>query len=197
MFKLALLTGALSALHSVQAKESSHTRDPAEKEKLYKSEFSSLMKSCDKKGQDFLDEKIKDKNVFLDKKTGLMFKVLKRGEGKEHPLVGTECECNYEGTLVTGKKFDSSFDRGQPLKFAPNQVIKGWTIAMQEMVEGDYWELYIPADLGYGAQGAGGAIPGKQALVFKMRMEKIMSKGKGKTLDVNDELVHRVERDEL
>lgn len=58
------------------------------------------------------------------------------------------------GTLIDGTKFDSSYDRGSPTSFAPNQVIKGWTEAMQLMVEGDKWEMYIPSDLAYGARGS-------------------------------------------
>ena len=59
-----------------------------------------------------------------------------------HPTVSSPCECHYQGTLIDGTKFDSSYDRGSPTTFAPNQVIKGWTEAMQLMVEGDKWEMY-------------------------------------------------------
>jgi len=58
------------------------------------------------------------------------------------------------GTLIDGTVFDSSYDRGSPTAFAPNQVIKGWTEAMQLMVEGDQWEMYIPSDLAYGDRGS-------------------------------------------
>ena len=58
------------------------------------------------------------------------------------------------GTLIDGTEFDSSYSRGSPTTFAPNQVIKGWTEAMQLMVEGDKWELYIPSDLAYGERGS-------------------------------------------
>ena len=67
--------------------------------------------------------------------SGLQYKVLRAGDGKEHPLVGTPCSCHYEGRSAkdypSGPKFDSSYDRGSPSTFAPNQVIKGWTEAMQ------------------------------------------------------------------
>ncbi len=62
--------------------------------------------------------------------------------GVYHPTVSSPCECHYQGTLIDGTKFDSSYDRGSPTTFAPNQVIKGWTEAMQLMVEGDKWEMY-------------------------------------------------------
>ena len=77
-------------------------------------------------------------------------------------------------------RFDSSFKRGSPATFAPNQVIKGWTEAMQLMKEGDTWELYIPSDLAYGDRGAGRSIPGGAALIFTLEMIKV--KGASKTL---------------
>merc|ERR1712118_202992 len=76
-------------------------------------------------------------------------------------------------TLPSGPKFDSSYDRGSPTTFAPNQVIKGWTEAMQLMVEGDKWEMYIPSDLAYGESGSPPKIPGGSALVFRMEILKI------------------------
>ena len=104
--------------------------------------------------------------------SGLQYKVLVSGDGKDHPTKDSPCFCHYEGRTAQnypdGAKFDSSYDRGQPAKFAPNQVIKGWTEAMQMMVEGDKWELYIPARLAYGARGrcgpSGGLVgrPGRE-----------------------------------
>lgn len=83
--------------------------------------------------------------------SGLLYKVLKSGaEGAKKPRVDTPCECHYKGTLIDGREFDSSYSRGTPATFAPNQVIKGWTEAMQMMKEGDHWELYIPSELAYG-----------------------------------------------
>jgi len=91
----------------------------------------------------------------------------------DHPTVSTPCLCHYAGTLIDGTKFDSSYDRGEPTQFAPNQVIRGWTEAMQLMVQGDKWEMYIPSELAYGDRGAGGKIPGGAALVFTMEILKI------------------------
>jgi FKBP-type peptidyl-prolyl cis-trans isomerase FklB len=83
--------------------------------------------------------------------SGLLYKVLKSGpDGAKKPKVDTPCECHYKGTLIDGREFDSSYSRGMPATFAPNQVIKGWTEAMQLMKEGDHWELYIPSELAYG-----------------------------------------------
>ena len=78
----------------------------------------------------------------------LRYKVLREGSGDSHPTVSSSCSCHYAGTLIDGTEFDSSYGRGEPTDFAPNQVIKGWTEAMQLMVEGDKWEMYIPSDLG-------------------------------------------------
>ena len=86
--------------------------------------------------------------------SGLQYKVLRVGKGKFHPKKNAPCKCHYEGKLTNGKVFDSSYARGSPTAFAPNQVIKGWTEAMQLMVEGDKWEMYIPARLGYGPRGS-------------------------------------------
>merc|ERR1711957_588082 len=105
--------------------------------------------------------------------SGLLYKVLKKGEGTHHPTADSPCDCHYAGTTIDGKEFDSSYKRGKPTTFAPNQVIKGWTEAMQLMVEGDKWEMYIPSDLAYGEKGAGGAIPAKAALIFQMELVKI------------------------
>ncbi len=93
-----------------------------------------------------------------------------------HPTVDSQCDCHYKGTLIDGTQFDSSYDRGEPTAFAPNQVIKGWTEAMQLMVEGDKWEMYIPSDLGYGDRGSPPKIKGGDTLVFVM--EIITIKGK-------------------
>merc|ERR1719320_1305363 len=84
----------------------------------------------------------------------------------------TECDCHYQGTLIDGTEFDSSYKRGKPIKFAPNQVIRGWTEAMQLMKEGDHWELYIPPDMAYGNLSSG-SIPGGSTLVFELELVKV------------------------
>ena len=105
--------------------------------------------------------------------SGVQYKVLKKGSGNHHPTVNSPCETHYEGKLITGKVFDSSYARGSPTTFAPNQVIKGWTEIMQLMVEGDQWEVYIPSDLAYGDNGSGSDIKGGDTLIFKMEIIKI------------------------
>ena len=110
--------------------------------------------------------------------SGLMYKVLREGDGDSHPHVGTSCECHYEGKLTDGTVFDSSYERGSPTSFAPNQVIKGWTEAMQLMVEGDKWEMYIPYHLAYGEHGKPPKIPAKATLIFIMELVKIKGTSK-------------------
>merc|ERR1712106_671927 len=106
--------------------------------------------------------------------SGLQYKVVSPGTGTNHPTVDSPCECHYEGRTASnypsGPKFDSSYDRGSPTTFAPNQVIKGWTEAMQLMVEGDKWEMYIPSELGYGDGGSGEKIKGGDVLIFRMEI---------------------------
>merc|ERR1719510_1262892 len=127
-------------------------------------------------GLDFLAAKEKEEGV-NKLPSGLLYKVLKEGHGKEHPKADTPCECHYRGTLIDGTEFDSSYSRGKPTTFAPKQVIKGWTEAMQLMVEGDKWEMYIPSELAYGERGAGGKIPGGATLVFEMEIMKLKGTG--------------------
>jgi len=115
----------------------------------------------------------KDKEGVVEFPSGLQFQVLKRGTGKFHPKVDSPCTCHYHGTLINGDVFDSSVERGQPIDFAPNQVIKGWTEAMQMMVEGDKWKLFIPSELAYGARGSPPKIGPDSALVFEMELIKI------------------------
>ena len=128
-------------------------------------------------GEQFLQaNKSKDGVVTLP--SGLQYKVLVEGSGLKRPLVDTPCDCHYLGTLIDGTQFDSSFDRGKPSTFAPNQVIKGWTEAMQLMVEGDKWEMYIPYHLAYGEHGKPPKIPAKATLIFIMELVRIKGASK-------------------
>ena len=115
--------------------------------------------------------KLKDGVVSLP--SGLQYKVIRKGSGAYHPAINTPCECHYAGTLIDGTEFDSSYSRGSPATFAPNQVIKGWTEALQLMVEGDKWELYIPSELGYGDSGSGAKIKGGDLLIFTIELIKM------------------------
>lgn len=116
----------------------------------------------------------KDKPGVVTLPSGLQYKVLTKGKGPAHPTVDSPCSCHYEGSLIDGTVFDSSYNRGAPTTFAPNQVIKGWTEAMQLMVAGDKWELYIPSELGYGDRGSPPKIKGGDVLIFQMEILAIM-----------------------
>merc|ERR1711941_63737 len=101
--------------------------------------------------------------------SGLMYKVLESGSASgPSPGVNTACDVTYAGQLTNGKQFDAG-----TLSFAPNQVIAGWTEAMQMMHEGDKWELYLPCELAYGPDGDPPDIPPGSCLVFEMQLVKI------------------------
>jgi FKBP-type peptidyl-prolyl cis-trans isomerase FklB len=86
--------------------------------------------------------------------------------------------CNYRGTLINGKEFDSSYKRGQPATFPVSGVIKGWTEALQLMPVGSKWQLFVPAELAYGARGAGGDIGTNSTLIFEVELISIQAKSK-------------------
>ena len=117
----------------------------------------------------------REKEGVIVHESGLQYKVLREGQdGARSPKVGTPCKTHYEGRLIDGTVFDSSYKRGEPTTFAPNQVIKGWTIAMQMMKEGDKWELYIPSELAYGDRRVGPHIKPGSALVFVMEIIEVL-----------------------
>ena len=105
--------------------------------------------------------------------SGLQYEVLATGTGRK-PKATDKVRCHYEGRLVDGTMFDSSVQRGEPAVFGVNQVIAGWVEALQLMSEGDKWKLYIPYNLGYGEQGAGGAIPPYSTLVFEVELLEVL-----------------------
>eukprot|EP00306_Pavlova_sp_CCMP459_P012407 CAMPEP_0185192250 /NCGR_PEP_ID=MMETSP1140-20130426/17829_1 /TAXON_ID=298111 /ORGANISM="Pavlova sp., Strain CCMP459" /LENGTH=301 /DNA_ID=CAMNT_0027758987 /DNA_START=26 /DNA_END=932 /DNA_ORIENTATION=+ len=138
--------------------------------------LAALSSASNAEGEAFLKAN-KDKEGVVTLASGLQYKVLAAGDGDSHPTKASPCTVHYEGRTVAnypdGKVFDSSYARGTPAKFAPNQVIKGWTEAMQKMVEGDKWELYIPSDLAYGDNGRPPKIMGGDVLIFTMEIIEI------------------------
>jgi FKBP-type peptidyl-prolyl cis-trans isomerase FklB len=108
---------------------------------------------------------------------GLQYQIITAGTGPK-PKLEDEVVCNYRGTLISGKVFDSSYDRGEPASFQVGGVIKGWTQALQLMPVGSKWRLFVPADLAYGAEGAGdGAIGPNATLIFEVELLSIKPKG--------------------
>lgn len=119
------------------------------------------------KGAGKIDEKAP--KTFTTTKSGLQYRVLREGKGAK-PKSSQTVEVNYHGWLDSGKVFDSSYQRGESISFGLNQVIKGWTEGMQLVGEGGMIELQIPAELGYGARGAGGVIPPNAQLHFLVEL---------------------------
>jgi FKBP-type peptidyl-prolyl cis-trans isomerase FklB len=106
--------------------------------------------------------------------SGLQYEVLESGSGAS-PQATSTVVTHYHGTLVDGTVFDSSVERGEPAEFGVNQVIPGWTEALQLMSVGDKWRIACPPHLAYGEQGAGDAIPPNTALVFEIHLIDIKS----------------------
>ena len=119
-------------------------------------------------GKEFLAENAKRSGVVV-LPSGLQYEVLAEGKGRK-PKVTDKVQCHYHGTLIDGQVFDSSIQRGTPAVFGVNQVIPGWVEALQLMPEGSRWKLYIPSDLAYGEQGAGGSIPANATLIFEVEL---------------------------
>jgi FKBP-type peptidyl-prolyl cis-trans isomerase FklB len=134
--------------------------------------FALVLGGTNQEGLAFLAVKEKEEGV-VKLPSGLLYKELVAGTGRS-PSLSSPTKCHYKGALIDGTEFDSSYKRGEPATFAPNQVIKGWTEAMQLMKEGGTWELYIPSELAYGDRGAGGRIPGGSVLVFTLEMIEVM-----------------------
>jgi FKBP-type peptidyl-prolyl cis-trans isomerase FklB len=123
------------------------------------------------KGKKFMREISNNKSVYSTP-SGLKYRRIKEGNGK-HPKATDRVKVHYTGTLIDGKKFDSSVDRGEPITFPLNQVIPGWTEGLQIMDEGSKYILYIPYNLGYGVRGAGQDIPGGSTLIFEVELLEI------------------------
>ena len=119
-------------------------------------------------GKAFLEENIKREGV-VTLPSGLQYEVINEGDGAI-PKATDKVKCHYHGTLIDGTVFDSSVQRGQPAVFGVNQVIKGWVEALQLMSVGSKWRLYIPSDLAYGKQGAGGSIEPNTTLIFDVEL---------------------------
>jgi FKBP-type peptidyl-prolyl cis-trans isomerase FklB len=123
-------------------------------------------------GVQFLADNIKKEGV-TELPSGLQYEILKEGEG-ELPVVTDQVKCHYHGTLIDGTVFDSSVERGQPAVFPVNGVIQGWIEALQLMSTGSKWRLFIPPELAYGEQGAGGVIGPNSTLIFDVELLEII-----------------------
>lgn len=122
-----------------------------------------------KEGRDYLSQNAKRENVIVTA-SGLQYEILKEGEGEEKPNSKTIVTCHYEGRLINGKIFDSSYKRGQTASFPLNRVIPGWTEGLQLMNKGSKYRFYIPSDLGYGNRAMGRDIPANSTLIFDVEL---------------------------
>ena len=146
----------------------------AEVRKHQQEEYQAAAAKNQKDGEAFLlANKTKEGVVVLP--SGLQYKVLQQGTGPK-PAETDTVVCNYRGTLLNNTEFDSSSKHGGPATFAVNQVIKGWTEALQLMPVGSKWELYVPPDLAYGPRAAGPDIGPNSTLVFDVELLSIQPK---------------------
>jgi len=127
-----------------------------------------------KEGQDFLEENKKRAGVQTTA-SGLQYEVLTAGTGVK-PTATDSVLVHYKGTLLNGKQFDSSYDRGEPISFPLNRVIPGWTEGVQLMPAGSKYKFFIPYQLAYGERGAGADIPPYSALIFEVELLKVNGK---------------------
>ena len=123
-------------------------------------------------GERFLAENAKRDGITVTA-SGLQYEIVKEGTGRQ-PKATDTVRCHYEGTLIDGTVFDSSFRRGTPAEFPLNQVIAGWTEGVQLMREGATFKFYIPYPLAYGERGAGADIPPYAALIFTVELIKVL-----------------------
>jgi len=121
--------------------------------------------------QDYLAKNAKVKGVVVTK-SGLQYRVLRKGKGRS-PKSSDKVNVHYKGKLINGTQFDSSYDRGKPISFPLDGVIKGWIEGVQLMKEGAKYEFVIPAKLAYGQNGIGNVIPGGATLIFEVELLKI------------------------
>lgn len=128
-------------------------------------------KTIRESGEAFLAENAKKEGVVV-LPSGLQYQVLTEGTGAK-PVATDRVKCHYEGTLIDGTVFDSSYRRGEPAVFPLNGVIAGWTEGVQLMAEGSKYRFFIPFNLAYGERGAGQAIPPFAALIFDVELLSI------------------------
>jgi FKBP-type peptidyl-prolyl cis-trans isomerase len=125
-----------------------------------------------KANQEYLEDNAKKDGVKVTA-SGLQYRVIQQGNGSRPADGNAEVEVHYEGKLIDGTVFDSSYQRGESISFFLNQVIPGWTEGVQLMPIGSKYEFVIPSELGYGQRGTGGVIPPNATLIFEVELLKI------------------------
>ena len=144
----------------------------AEQEAKQQAAMAEKGKAARVEGEAFLAENAKKEGI-VTLPSGLQYEVITSGTGRK-PKATDKVKCHYEGTLIDGTVFDSSYRRGEPAVFPLNGVIKGWTEGLQLMSEGAKYRFYIPFALAYGANGAGASIPPYAALIFDVELLEVL-----------------------
>lgn len=170
----AVAAGLLDALNKQAPKVSNTELNEAFQHinQIMQAKQAEAAKAASAEGEKFLADNAKRDEVTVTE-SGLQYEVLTTGEG-DKPTAASTVRTHYHGTLIDGTVFDSSYNRGQPAEFPVGGVIKGWTEALQMMAVGSKWRLYIPYQLAYGEQGAGGAIAPFSTLVFDVELLEIL-----------------------
>ncbi len=143
-----------------------------ELEQRQQAEAAERGKAAKGEGEAFLAENKKRAGV-VTTPSGLQYEIVKEGTGRQ-PKASDTVRCHYEGTLIDGTVFDSSYRRNQPAEFGLRQVIAGWTEGVQLMKEDSIFKFYIPYNLAYGERGAGADIPPYAALIFTVELIKVL-----------------------
>ena len=144
----------------------------AEQEARQRAAQAEAGKAAKAEGEKFLADNAKKEGITVTK-SGLQYEVLTEGSGKQ-PKANDTVRCHYEGRLLDGTVFDSSYKRNQPADFGLQQVIAGWTEGVQLMKEGSKFRFYIPYMLAYGEGGAGASIPPFATLIFDVELIKVL-----------------------
>ena len=144
----------------------------AEQEARQQAAMAEKGKAARAEGEAFLKQNAAKEGI-VTLPSGLQYQVLTPGTGRK-PKATDKVKCHYEGTLIDGTVFDSSYRRGEPAVFPLNGVIKGWTEGVQLMSEGAKFRFFIPFDLAYGANGAGASIPPYAALIFDVELVEVL-----------------------
>ena len=161
------------AIKDVIALKPALTEDEAQEiiQTFFKQKNEAAAKAAKAAGEQYLADNAKKEGV-VTLPSGLQYQVLREGNGRK-PAATDQVECHYEGTLINGQVFDSSYQRGQTATFGLNQVIAGWTEGLQLMQEGAKYRFFIPYHLGYGERGAGQSIPPYATLIFDVELVKV------------------------
>ncbi len=148
-------------------------------QELFKGRMTKAAVSEKEKGKAYLEKFVKEEKDVVKTESGLAFKILSEGKGN-NPKPTDTVKVHYHGKLIDGTVFDSSKDRGQPITFPLNRVIKGWTEGVQKVKEGGKIKLVIPSDLAYQDSGAPPKIPGGATLIFDVELIEIVKEPKKK-----------------